>query len=388
MFLPCQHGVLSIENMPVIDLRFQRDLSEQEFGINEIHERHGLAFHRWLPDGEKDAIVVGTKYPDTTLKLWFRRFGFTERGKIEFNLDHNEVDPTIVPKQGLLNSGPLFAKIESFEITDDELKVLQDNKIGGDKYQLLGKKIAKIIDPIMINFFYLLRIHFGQYWLPKYSKYDSTEKSIGEHLRMLFIEWSDVEGKTWNAFEPDNKHATISVEMSSPKSFPKLITKQDWKKLEEYLKEDHKESLAAITLARTHQYIVQRDIRHAFFEGVTSLELSIEEFMRYRIKNNKLFNDNIKGFWALPIRTKIISIATVLDLSTTDIENTVTAISWRNKIIHDGWAPEFYEAKKYLESLLRVTSKLLTGPPFKFPNYGGQVIQPEEMWDNPNQSKF
>lgn len=42
--------------------------------------------------------------------------------------------------------------------------------------------------------------------------------------------------------------------------------------------------------------------------------------MRYRIKNNKLFNDNIKEFWALPIRTKIILIATVLDLSTTDIE--------------------------------------------------------------------
>lgn len=364
--------------MPTIDLIFQKNLSDRSES-NGIH--YGPVFHRWLPDGKKDAIILDTKYPNTKLKLWFRRFGYAERGMIEFDVKRNEVDPTIMVNQGSLEGGPLFAKIESFEITDDEIKILRDNKIGSNEYQDLGNRITKIIDPVLFNFFYLLRIHFGQYWLPRYEKYDSTKKSIGEHLRFLFINWSDDGEKTWNEFTPDNIHAPITAEMTSPESMLKLITKKDWTNLQEFLKEEYEESSAAITLARTHQYIEQKDIRHAFFEGITALELSIAEFMRNRIKNKKILIDNINGFWNLPLRAKIISIASALDLPSEEVENTVTAIIWRNKIIHEGWEPEFYKARKNLISLLHVTSKLLKGPEFKFPGYGGNIIQPEEGWN-------
>ena len=364
--------------MPVIDLKFQKKLEE---GFSLYREHHGLAFHRWLPDGEKDAIILDTKYSNTKLKLWFERFGHTERGMIDFNVKRKEVDPTIMVNQGSLESGPLFAKIEAFEITDEELKILKDNKIGSKEYQDIGNRIAKIIDPILTNFLYLLRIHFGQYWLPTYEEFDSTKKSIGEHLRFLFINWSEDGGKTWNEFTPDNIHAPVNAVMSSTESFLKLITKKDWTNLQNFIKDKHNESLAAITLARTHQYIEQNDIRHAFFEGITALELSIEEFVHNRIKDKKVLIDNIQGFWNLPLRAKIISITTTLDLPSDDIENTVTAIIWRNKIIHEGWNPEYYQARKHLISLLHVTSKLLQGPEFKFPNYGGNILQPKERWD-------
>lgn len=364
--------------MLTIDLIFQKDLSER-FESFEKHE--GLAFHRWLPDGEKDAIILDTHYPEGQLKLWFKRFGRTESGMIRFDVKRKEVDPKVMSQQGSLESGPLFGKIESFEITGKDLKCLQDNKIGSKEYKDLGNRIAKIIDPVLKKFLYLLRIHFGQYWLPEYEKYDSTKKSIGEHLRFLFISWSNDGGKTWNNFNPDNEHAAIAVEMASTGSFKKLITNKDWKNLQGFMNEDYEESLAAITLARTHQYLDQKDIRHAFFEGITALELSMEEFIRKRIKDKKILIDNIQSFWNLPLRAKIISIATTLDLPSEEVENTVTTIIWRNKIIHDGWEPEFYEARKYLFSLLHVTSKLLSGPEFKFPGYGGNVIQPEEGWD-------
>ena len=36
----------------------------------------GPLFHRWLPDGEKDAITLSPPSEHYTLKLWFERWGY------------------------------------------------------------------------------------------------------------------------------------------------------------------------------------------------------------------------------------------------------------------------------------------------------------------------
>lgn len=364
--------------MPRITIKFAKDLEEHS---KNFQDHFGIRFHRWLPDGEKDAILLDTMYPDTKIKLWFKRLGFDERGRIVFDDKRKEVDPDLMNKQGSLESGPLFGKIESFKINDKELQILKENKIGDEIYQNLGKRIIEIVDPILTKFFYILRIHYGQYWLPEFDKFNSKQESVGHHLRFLWMAWSSDNGKNWENLEPDNEHPTITVEMSSPKSFQKLITKTDYEKLSDILKEEHSESLASLTLARTHQYINEGDLKHAFFEGVTSIELSMEEFIKNKIKNNQILKENINGFWNIPISTQLVSLATTLDISKEDIENAITAIKWRNKIVHEGWEPEYYAARKNLISLLHVTSKFLQGPDFKFPDVGGNTIMSTDGWE-------
>jgi hypothetical protein len=365
--------------VPKIIIKFVKSLEERGYG--HFPTRYGVWFHRWLPDGEKDAIILESGHYDAKVKLWFARFGRVENGRIVYDEKLKEVDPDVMTKQGLLESGNLFGKIESFEITADELRILEEKKIGDKIYKDLGRKVSKIIDPILVKFFYILRIYFGQYWLPEFEKFNSKNESIGYHLRFLFMRWSKDDGKTWEEFDPDHEHPVISVTMSEGKSFFDLVTKADWENLKTILKEDHANSLAAITLARTHQYLVERDIRHAFFEGIIALELAIEEFIKTKLEGNKALNENIQGFWNMPIAARLISIAISIGASNTDIENTITAIKWRNLIVHEGWEPEFYPSKKNLFSLLRITAKLLQGPKFKFPDAGGNAIMPEESWE-------
>jgi hypothetical protein len=363
--------------MSIITLRFAKSLDERR----DFHNYFGVRFHRWLPDGENDAITVESEYSGVKVKLWFQRFGYVERGMIEYNQDRKEVDPTIMIKQGLLESGPLYGKIESFEITDDELQVLEEKRIDDAIYQELGKRIAKTLDPILVKFFYVMRIHFGQYWLPEFEKFNSEKESIGHHLRFLFMTWSKDEGKTWEELKPDNDRPVVSVYISSPKSFITLMTETDWKNLQVILGIEYKSSLAAITLARTHQYLEEKDARRAIIEGSTALELAIEEFVKTKLDDNATLNANIQGFWNLPIGARFTSIAITLEMSKIDIENTLTAIKWRNKIVHDGWEPEFYPARVKIISLLHTTARLLNGPEFKFPDVGGNAIMSVEAWE-------
>lgn len=363
--------------MPVITLKFAKDLDEHK----DFQRHFGARFHRWLPDGEKDAIIIQSKYSNAKVKLWFQRLGYVSNGMIEYDAKRKEVDHAIMTKQGLLESGPLHGKIESLEITDEELRVLEEKRIGDKAYQDLGKRIAKIIDPILIKFFYILRIHFGQYWLPDFEKYDSVKGSIGHHLRFLWITWSKNDDHPWEEFTPDNEHPTVDVSFSDYKSFFDLIKESDWRNLQDLMKEDHEKSLAAVTLARTHQYLVEGDIRRAFVEGVTALELAIEEFMKTKLEDNVLLKDNVQGFWNLSISAQLISVAVTLGILKDDIENTITSIKWRNRIVHYGWEPEFYPSRKNLFSLLRTTAILLNGPMFKFPDAGGNAILSQESWD-------
>ena len=226
--------------MPVITLKFAKDLDERQ----DFQRYFGVRFHRWLPDGEKDAITIQTQYSNAKVKLWFQRLGYVRDGMIEYDAKRKEVDPAIMNKQGLLESGPLYGKIESFEITDEELSVLEEKKIGDKTYQDLGKRITKIIDPTLIKFFYILRIHFGQYWLPDFEKYDSVKESIGHHLRFLWIKWSKNDDSTWIEFTPDNEYPTMDVSFSDYKSFFDLIKEDDWRNLQNLMKEDHKKSFS------------------------------------------------------------------------------------------------------------------------------------------------
>jgi hypothetical protein len=66
---------------------------------------NGPLFHRWLPDGEKDGITLNTQVPNTSLRVWFKRWGFVSDGQIEFKLNEEKVDSGIMSKQGVLEAG-------------------------------------------------------------------------------------------------------------------------------------------------------------------------------------------------------------------------------------------------------------------------------------------
>jgi hypothetical protein len=65
--------------MTILLLKFRIDF----WRTDAVPEHQWPVFHRWLPDGEKDALTFDMKDPNITLKLWFERWGVVQTGLIE-----------------------------------------------------------------------------------------------------------------------------------------------------------------------------------------------------------------------------------------------------------------------------------------------------------------
>ena len=166
--------------MPTLLLKFGIIL--EDYSSSRLTELHGPLFHRWLPDGKKDAITLKTG-PNLKLKVWFDRRGFVHKsGLIVFNYDRRELDPNIIPKQAILDAGPLMGLLEIKNLSDQELSAVHENKIGDQRYIDFGKKVVKkLLFPSVHRFLNTLNINYGQYWIRGLEEWDSTKESLGNY---------------------------------------------------------------------------------------------------------------------------------------------------------------------------------------------------------------
>lgn len=362
--------------MVKILFKFQVILQNHEFELP--HE--GPSFHRWLPEGKKDAISLETRYPNTSLKIWFERRGYVKDEMIEYDTKRQEVDESIMEKQGVLVGGRLFCSLEVDDVSEEQHVTIKQDKVGEEPYQDLAKKFVKTIYEPISEFLSLIRIRFGQYWLRDFKKWDSTKESIGSYCRFFWIEWSDDNGNSWNKFTPDKESRSVVVVMSSVSGFRSFLGKEDWGNIPEILKNYHP-SIAEITLARTHQYLDQNDLRHAIIEGATSVELATVEFVKSKLKEDSKLIKELAGFGNVSSSGQLVVLGAALGIPEKKIEDTIEVIDIRHKIVHEGLEPDQTIAPK-IRSLLETISILLGEPKFRFPTSNpGNAIQSKERWE-------
>ena len=365
-----------------------------KFGINlesydlpAIAQHHGPLFHRWLPDGEKDAIVLDPEDSNAKLKVWFERWGFVDsNGWIKFCYNRREIDPNIIPTQAILDAGPLMGLLEIKELLGEELAALYENKVGDARYIALAKRVIKLLYPPVAKFLNVLRINYGQYWIPELRKWDSRRESLGNYCRSLNLKWSLDNGKTWAPFIPDRPEIRITSIVRQ--SYSEYLTKEDWQELAKAAREKFEPSTAAFLLSRAHQLMDQGDLKYAFIEGVSALEIALREFIRQRLHNANFLLKSVEAFWNLPLRAQVVIVAASLDkVSFQDIEYAIEAIDVRNKIVHNGVNPhEDTRARNTLSGLLNIVSALLSGPTFKFPSANSaNAKMPLEEWEKLSQ---
>ena len=294
--------------MPSIKIKFGVHLENYNL---RYPVRHGPLFNRWLPDGSNDAIDIQTGEPATKLKLWFDRRGYVDTF-IEFDYNRKEIDEEIMVRQAVLDAGPLMGLLEIGKLSIDILNPIQNNIIGDQKYVAFGKKVIKLIYPAISHFICIIRVNFGQYWLKQPSKWDSRTESLGQYCSLLNMKWSTDHGKTWFDFQPDEKQSGPIVVTTRDDHSDFLVTKQEWNRLQEIMASKYQPSLAATTLARTHEYLDQEQLRSAFIEGILTLELALREFIKERLRNSSTLVDSINSFWQLPLKTQLVSVGTAL----------------------------------------------------------------------------
>lgn len=353
----------------------------EDYSLEGVARHHGPLFHRWLPDGERDAISLDTGDPNAELKVWFERRGFVDNGFIRFDYGRREVAPEIIPTQAILCAGPLMGLLEIRGLSDEELAPLSENQVGDEQYIALGKKIVKEwLYPSVSRFLNILRANCGQYWIRELRKWDSREESLGIYCsNELGMKWSLDDGKTWNPFLPDAPVVTLMATVRQ--NFGEYLTEEDWQELEGVVREGYEPTLAALLLGRAHQLSDQGNLRYGFVEGVSALEAALDEFVRQRLRGADSLLESMQAFWTLPLPAQLTTVGTTLRISLQDIEDTIKAIDIRNKVIHEGFNPPG-DTKIKLSRLLKTAAALLSGPRFKFPfANSGNAIMPLENWE-------
>jgi len=327
----------------------------------------GPLLHRWLPNGESDPIELDVGNSNYIMKIWFKRRGYVRDGMIEFDYDREEVDPTIIPKQGILDAGPMSGLFEMKDVSDDELKAVKENKIGDSNYVTLGKRIVSLIQPRISNFLRILRIQYGQYWLRELLPFDSRYYSLGAYCENIYLKWS-LDKTNWSDFTPDQKiHRGTSFVMLNYSDYINYITEEDWNDIKSKTKIEYSPSYVMTLLIQAWEHHNQRNTKYAILDGVTALELAVDELLRNELgKMNIQFNkiDEFNTTQRLPIKTMIVT-AMKGNIKTEEINDTLEAIKIRNDIVHEGKNPP-NDADKRIMGLINTISKLIEDRDFRF----------------------
>jgi len=207
----------------------------QDFGYHSTRH-YGPLFHRWLPDGEKDAIILDTGDSNAKLRVWFERRGFIDNGFIRFSYDRREIESKIIPTQAILDAGPIMGLLEIKRFSEEESAALRENKIGDVYYIALAKRVVKkLIYPSVARFLNVLRTNYGQYWISELKKWDSNKESLGNYCSSLGLKWSLDDGKTWAPFIPNKPEIMLTTTIRQ--SYTEYLTKEDWQELAKVARE-------------------------------------------------------------------------------------------------------------------------------------------------------
>ena len=343
---------------------------------------HGPSFHNWLPNGIDDALWLDTKIPNTKLKVWFDRRGYVNNtlGKIiEFDNDRSEVDETVMKQQVKLDAGNLYGELRIDDVADKQLESLKQKKNSSNEYMNFGKIFQRAIYSPVALFLNLLKIRYGQYWIPNIEKWDSNKESIGDYCLQFNIRWSCNDGSTWEWFKLASETRLFGPPTTGSRDY-NLLTKDDWSRIPTVLKNYQDESIAGETIAQSSKYLIDNELRHAIIDGVIALELTLTEFLTKKGQTKELKKKLAEFQQETSSTRQLILIGTLLGWSANKIQNILDVIYVRNGIVHEGIIPdEPFRVK--LKEMLEALSILLGGPEFRFPNHNAWArLYSDAIW--------
>jgi hypothetical protein len=344
-----------------------------------------VAFHRWLPNGENDALVLPIQWRGG-LKIWFDRLGYPdEHGFIRYDRKRRELTDDVIRRNAVAFSGPLLGRLTLQQIDRDDLdrvrkgtNLYEEHQKSGeslkevDFYEEFGKRVAKLLAPPLARFFKLIRHNYGQYWVRDFRA--NVEPAY--FFNVVRAEWFDEETNTWRRFRPTIGRLDLVV--SQPR-WDQFLTQEDWSALADVLKREREPDPAMEILSRANRFLDEEDVATSLVESITSLEMAIERFVANRLRRSEV--SEFAEFNDYRIGPKLKIVLTVLDppIDPQDAARALEAIKQRNAFVHDGLFPPD-SAKANVRSVLGITARLLGPPSPKLPHrpLGSRSLYPPE----------
>lgn len=367
--------VAKMEDAKVLKLGLRLLLESSD--IPEFIRPTGALFHRWLPDGRSDAILLTEKSATIQVSVWFERRARNQNGFLEWDSKGIDFDTAIMSRQYKLDAGILFGEVLISDITDAEQSAIRTHaiKIGepfGQQfsaddavYVALGRRLVNALHPPLSRFIDTLRTQYGQYWLRPVRPWDSRRQTLGSYCSNLALSWlNELSGDSfW--FLPTNSGVTFTVQRKPMREEQEYLTEEDWRRLQrEPVTEDASSAVQFLSLS--HAAIANGNQRQAFVEAGTAIEFIVWHKLR-RSGDPKSIESAIMGQLDRSPLTNLVAIALRLSgFAAADIELVLHAIAVRNRVVHDGDHPSRDEIDVLRHSLV-VLAKLLGLPEFKQP---------------------
>ncbi len=405
--------------MPDLLIKFKLELEYHPIRSGVLYFPHpnGPLFHRWLPNGMGDAIELDTNDFKASLKIWFERYGYLDNELIKFDRNRKEVDLLDISVQGKLDAGPLFGLLEIRDLSDMEARSLKEFETLREEHNLLEKRIIRLLYVPVRRFINILRVKYGQYWLPEIEAWDSRKVSAGVYIRSFgFPRWSLDGGLTWDTFQYTELRLSVG-KLRKNQDFREYLSKKDWEEISKFQQSDWAESLAISTVIRAIELFDNGQYKYAIIEAVTALEMVLNDVLLIRVisepleytfslkslpfiaqlvfdltvkvrstaaeQSLQITQENaIKRFRDLGVSDQFNVIANLFSIPDNDRQATINLIKIRNKIVHEGKEPPdsiFPEFSGFLNCIER----LYLDRQLRFPMAGsGNRKMSQQEWEN------
>lgn len=351
--------------MRTIKLSFIIDL--RDFNHEGVNEYNGPTFHRFLPNNKFDKLERNLDSFDGKISFWFEKRGEKKGGFIKYNYSKKLIKEEDISRQAILDGGVLFGEVSINDIPIELLQILKDNKTGDVEYVSFGEKIVEEIIKHSNNLINIFKHLFKQHWVENLVDWDSKFQSLGTYCDYeLSMKYTIDNGVTWKQFLPDKKRHEVHVTSNIITDYSDFILQDDWSLIKDLFESGFKHSTISFFLSMANETLNKGDLKKAFIESVTALDLAIKHI----VKENPVINEssfNGKKFPNLRLPSKFNQISILSDkIDADEIENSIKAIKIRNKIVHEGYRPK-EEDEIYLKSLFKSISKIINEPVCKFP---------------------
>lgn len=317
----------------------------------------GPAFHRWLPNGVADAIQLLDEDNSDSVAVWFERRVKNQSGFLTWDRDGIDFDASIIGRQGKLDGGYLYGQMILSDLSDTQLDSLAKNPIllgqpfgtydpDDPTYVKLARRIIAVLQPALARFIATLRHQYGQYWLEQLPTWNSRQCTLGTYCSStLRLKWWSDERQVWCRFLPTPSGSTVTSTRLPGRGYAEFLTEADWRRLQSTRcfpdVSTEVQLLGQVTKALEHGEFAQ-----AFVELNSALELAINSRLNAG-HVTKTISSAIQSFEnKQAVSSQAAVVLLLLNRPHEEIQDVLSAIKVRNKIVHEGYRPTEKEAQK------------------------------------------
>ncbi len=253
-----------------------------------------VTFNRWLPSGEKDALI--RTRDNFTARLWI------DKSCVE---SPSPLTEEYISEWVNICVNKIYVDVEVQNVPEDLITFIYDerdrpkgeihhgikpkdkdyNRLG-EAYKELGKEVLKMAIEGYNRFIIFSRNNKGQYWLSERSfdvdRISSSNVEFNSKVRSNSYKWV-----RW--CPPFTDTITVQIPDNEPS-----IRRDEWEQIKEFVKSNSRSNLVLELLANAQSLLDNNHRRSAIIEVISALEVSVHEFAKSPRTDDLFPNSNIR----------------------------------------------------------------------------------------------